>query len=54
MLLWLIEASGVQKRLVVTAMHSALSVAPSYASQCSAIRKTVRWSKVEERLRKQF
>lgn len=51
MLLWLIEASGVQKRLVVTAMHSALSVTPSYASQCSAIRKAVSWSMVEERLR---
>jgi hypothetical protein len=50
MLLWLIEASGVPKRLVLAAMHSALSAAPSYASQCSAIRQTVRWQIVEKRL----
>jgi hypothetical protein len=50
MLLWLIEASGVQKRRVRAAMRSALSATPSYARQCSKIRKTVPWSIVEERL----
>jgi hypothetical protein len=52
MLLWLIEASGVQRRLVRAAMRSALLATPSYASQCSKIRKTVPWSMVEERLQK--
>jgi hypothetical protein len=51
MLLWLIEASGVQRRLVLAAMRSALLAMPSYASQCSRIRQTVPWSVIEERFK---
>jgi hypothetical protein len=52
MLLWLIEASGVRKAVVLAAKRCALLAPPSYPSQCSRIRQAAPWSMVEMRLRK--
>jgi hypothetical protein len=51
MLLWLAEAVGVSKRQIQSAKQSALSVTPSYARQCSAIRKVIPWGVVSRHLR---
>ena|SRR5664280_3066239 len=52
MLLWLAETAGAPKRQIRVAMQSALSVAPSYARQCAAIRRAIPWEVIEFRLRK--
>ena len=50
MVLWLGEACGLPKALVVEAKTEALAAKPSRASQCAAIRNLIPWSKIEKKL----
>jgi hypothetical protein len=52
MVLWLGEASGVQKEQVREAKVAALLAPDNMGSQCSAIRKIIPWSLIEASLQK--
>ena len=50
MVLWLSEASGVDKSLVIAAKRAALKAAASLPSKSAAIRKVVPWAIIEAAL----
>lgn len=50
MLLWLAEASGVSKRVVLAAKRSALAARQNRGTHCAVIRKAIQWPMVNERL----
>ena len=53
MVLWLGEASGVQKSKVLEGKRAALSSSPQLQAQSAAIRKVIPWEMIEGRLDKQ-
>jgi len=53
MLLWLGEASGVQRTKVLEAKQAALSAGSSLPALSAAIRKIIPWEQIEARLEKQ-
>jgi hypothetical protein len=52
MVLWLGEASGVQKNRVLEGKRAALSSSPQLQAQSAAIRKVIPWEMIEGRLDK--
>jgi hypothetical protein len=50
MLLWLGEASGINRTAIGKAKNAALRAKPHFASQCAAIRQILPWSTVEAEL----
>jgi hypothetical protein len=51
MVLWLGEASGVQKLKVLKAKRAALSAGASLPALSGAIRKIIPWEEIESRLK---
>jgi hypothetical protein len=52
MVLWLGEASGVQRTKILEAKRAALSAPASLPALSAAIRKTIPWEQIESRLKK--
>ena len=50
MVLWLAEASGVPRARIAKAQQAALSSSPQLQAQSAAIRKTIPWEMIEDRL----
>ena len=53
MVLWLGEASGVQRTKVLEAKRAALSAGASLPAVSAAIRKTIPWEEIESRFKEQ-
>ena len=52
MLLWLCEASGIEKATIQKAKAAALRTEPRFPSQCKAIRQLIPWSTIEVKLKR--
>ncbi len=50
MLLWLAEASGVERVLLVRAAHKVIEAGPNPARQCGALRRVIAWEAVRAAL----
>jgi hypothetical protein len=51
MVLWLGEASGVQRAQVLEAKRAALSAGPSLTALSAAVRRIIPWEQIESRLK---
>jgi hypothetical protein len=52
MLVWLVEASGLPRKQVSSAIAEALRTRSNFAAQCAVLRHTVPWQDVEGHLRR--
>jgi hypothetical protein len=50
MVLWLAEAGGIPKSILIKAKGSALRAQPNRISECAAIREIIPWASIESKL----